>query len=49
MKNFEFLFWAYNAVWALLAAYVSYLLSRLSRAETEMKRLERRSGADPGQ
>jgi len=40
MKNFEFLFWAYNSVWLLLAAYVSYVLFRLDRAERQVQRLE---------
>lgn len=44
MKNFEFLFWAYNTVWILLVAYISYVLSRLAKAEREMKRLEERTG-----
>jgi len=40
MRNFEFLFWAYNSVWLLLAAYVSYVLFRLDRAERQVQRLE---------
>lgn len=44
MKNFGFLFWAYNAVWILLTAYVSYLLVRLTKAEREIGRLEQRTG-----
>jgi CcmD family protein len=42
LKNFQFLFWAYNAFWLILAGYVTYLLVRLQRAEKEVRRLEER-------
>ncbi len=42
MKNFEFLFWAYNAVWIALGVFLVYLLWRLKRAEATLQRLERR-------
>lgn len=42
MKNFEFLFWAYNAFWLILAGYIGYLLIRIRGAERELKRLEGR-------
>ena len=47
MKNFEFLFWAYNVVWLILAAYATYLLIRLRGAEREIRRLEDRLPGDP--
>ena len=41
MKNFEFLFWAYNIIWAGIAFYVVFLLLKLRRIDRKIERLER--------
>ena len=40
MKNFSFLFWAYNVVWAGLAVFLLVTRTRLARAEKRLDRLE---------
>lgn len=42
MKNYEFLFWAYNVVWIGLVAYVVSLVVRVRRVADRLDRLERR-------
>lgn len=46
MKSYSFLFWAYNVVWIGLAAYVTWLLVRLRRANERIDRLERKLERD---
>jgi CcmD family protein len=41
MKNFEFLFWAYNVIWAGIALFIVLLLLRLRRVNQRVERLER--------
>jgi CcmD family protein len=45
MKNFSFLFWAYNVVWAGLSVFLIATWMRLGRAERRIEQLER-SGRD---
>jgi hypothetical protein len=42
MKSYAFLFWAYNVVWILIAAYLGVLLARLRGLGTRLSRLEAR-------
>lgn len=42
MKSYSFLFWAYNVVWILIAAYVGFLLVRIRTLGSQLDRLERR-------
>jgi CcmD family protein len=44
MKNFGFLFWAYNVVWAGLAVFLIATWTRLGRAERRLENLERDGG-----
>ncbi len=39
MKSFDFLFWAYNLIWLLLAGYLALLFTRLRRLERRLDRL----------
>jgi CcmD family protein len=41
MKNFEFLFWAYNVIWTGIALFIVLLLLRLRRVNQRVERLER--------
>lgn len=41
MRSYEFLFWAYNVIWLLLAAYVAFVMSRISRATRRIEAMER--------
>ena len=40
MKNFSFLFWAYNVIWAGLAVFLVATWRRLHHAERRLDRLE---------
>ncbi len=44
MKSYVFLFWAYNAIWLALAAYLLFLLQRLRRLERSLDAVERAIG-----
>ncbi len=44
MKSYAFLFWAYNAIWLVLAGYLLFLLLRLSRVERNLDGVERALG-----
>ncbi len=49
MKSYVFLFWAYNAIWLVLAGYLLLLLRRLSRVERSLDGVQRaieRTGSD---
>ena len=39
IKEFRYIFWAYNLIWALLAAYLMFLLVRMNRLGREVRRL----------
>ena len=40
MKSYWFLFWACSVIWGFLAGFVFWLLSRQSRAEAKLRRIE---------
>ena len=42
MKNYEFLFWAYNVFWIGVAAYVVSLVLRHKKVSSRLERLERK-------
>jgi CcmD family protein len=46
VKNYEFLFWAYNVVWIGLIAYVVSLVLRLRKVSERLDRLERKLDRD---
>ena len=46
MKNYEFLFWAYNVVWIGLVAYVVSLVVRLRKVTDRLDRLEKKLDRD---
>jgi len=53
LKSYAFLFWAYNVIWAGVAAYLLFLLLRLGRISRRLDTLESeiratRSGDQPG-
>ena len=51
MKNYLFLFWAYNAIWLGLAGYLLSLLVRTRRMRRRLDALERelaRTGPEGG-
>ena len=41
MKSYAFLFWAYNVVWAGIAAYVLWLFVRMRQVGRRLDALER--------
>ena len=48
MKNYWFLFWAYNVVWICLAAYIGWLVRRLGQTRRRLERLEQRVEGSSG-
>jgi len=44
MKNFEFLFSAYLAFWAILFGYLVFIARRLGRAQDELDKLKKQLG-----
>jgi CcmD family protein len=47
IREFRFIFWAYNLIWIGLAAYLVYLLVRMNRLTREVRRLTEDSAAPP--
>ena len=41
MKNYEFLFWAYNIVWLGIAGYMLFVFTRMKRLDRRLEGLER--------
>ena len=41
MKSYWFLFWACGVIWSFLAVFLLLMLSRQSRAEERMRKIER--------
>jgi len=39
IRELRYLFWAYNVIWILLAAYLGFLLFRIQRLSREIRRL----------
>jgi CcmD family protein len=52
MKNYEFLFWAYNVIWIGIASYLLLLFLRIRRVDRRLDGVERelseRSGEGSG-
>ena len=46
IREFRFIFWAYNFIWIGLAAYLGYLLVRMNKLSREVRRLTEER-ADP--
>ena len=41
MKSYDFLFWAYNVVWILLAGYMLYSFVKVRKLDARLELLER--------
>ena len=41
MKNYAFLFWAYNIVWLGIAGYMLFVFLRMKRLDRRLEGLER--------
>lgn len=39
IHELRYLFWAYNVIWILLAAYLGFLLFRIQRLSKQIRRL----------
>ena len=39
IREFRYVFWAYNLIWILLASYLGFLLFRMNRLAREVRRL----------
>ena len=44
MKNFDFLFWAYNVIWLGIGGYIFFMVMRLKAVSDRLARLEKTSG-----
>ena len=41
MKSYDFLFWAYNVIWLVIAGYLLLMVMRMRRIDDRLGRLER--------
>ncbi len=41
MRNFQFLFWAYNVIWLGIGGYIFYMTRRLQAVSRRLDRLEK--------
>jgi len=41
VKNFDFLFWAYNVIWLGIGGYIFFLVLRLKTVSDRLQRLEK--------
>jgi len=41
VKSYDFLFWAYNVIWAGIAVFLLFTLLKVRRAEQRLDRVER--------
>ena len=41
MKNYEFLFWAYNVIWIVISGYLLTMVFRMRRIDERLGRIER--------
>jgi CcmD family protein len=48
VKSYEFLFWAYNVIWAGIAGFLLFVLLRLRRTERRLDRVERELERESG-
>jgi len=46
LKSYEFLFWAYNIIWAAIAGYILMTFLRVRRVESRLDGLERELSRD---
>ena len=44
IKEFRYIFWAYNLIWILLAGYLGFLLVKLNRLAREVRKLQNEGG-----
>lgn len=42
MKNFDFLFWAYNIIWILIAGYLALIFARQRTIKRQIQELRDR-------
>jgi CcmD family protein len=47
IREFRFIFWAYNLIWIGLAAYLAYILVRMNKLSREVRRLTEDRAAPP--
>ena len=45
MRNFDFLFWAYNVIWLGIGGYIFFLVLRLKKVNDRLQRLEKNDRA----
>ncbi|HXV75215.1 MAG TPA: CcmD family protein [Candidatus Polarisedimenticolaceae bacterium] len=48
MKSYDFLFWAYNVIWLIIAGYLLSMVMRMKRLDERLGRLERELERDLG-
>lgn len=48
MKSYDFLFWAYNVIWLVIAGYLLLMMVRMKRLDKRLGRLERELDRDAG-
>jgi CcmD family protein len=49
LKSYDFLFWAYNVIWLVIAGYLLMMVTRMKRIDQRLGRVEReldRTGND---
>ena len=48
IREFRYIFWAYNLIWAVLAGFLGFLLFRMNRLAREIRRLSESERRHPG-
>jgi CcmD family protein len=48
LKSYEFLFWAYNVIWIVIAGYLLAMVLRMRRIDERLGRLERELERESG-
>jgi CcmD family protein len=48
VKSYDFLFWAYNVIWLVIAGYLLLMMVRMKRLDKRLGRLERELDRDAG-
>jgi CcmD family protein len=46
VKSYDFLFWAYNVIWLVIAGYLLMMMLRMKRLDKRLGRLERELDRD---
>lgn len=49
MKSYDFLFWAYNVIWAGLAVWILVVFNRVRRIDRRLDGMEREIARHEGQ